>query len=50
MLVDENLLEGDYVKEWDGRDEKGNFVASGIYFYRIQQDHFAKTRRMVLMR
>jgi len=50
VLVDENLPEGDYLKEWDGKDQKGNFVASGVYLYRIQQENFAKTRRMILMR
>jgi hypothetical protein len=35
---------------WDGTDEMGNRVASGLYLYRIQQSHFAKTRRMILMR
>ena len=35
---------------WQGDDEMGNPVASGLYFYRIQKDHFAKTRRMILMR
>jgi len=35
---------------WQGDDEMGNPVASGVYFYRIQQEHYAKSRRMILMR
>lgn len=38
---------------WDGKNEKGQSVSSGIYFYRIQatsldnQDHFIKTNKMI---
>jgi hypothetical protein len=35
---------------WDGTNESGNIVASGIYIYRIQQNQFAKTKRMLLLR
>ena len=35
---------------WDGTDEYGRRVASGVYIYRIQQDHFAKTKRMLLLK
>jgi hypothetical protein len=35
---------------WDGTDEFGDSVASGVYFYRIEQQQFAKARRMLLMR
>ncbi len=51
VLVDREIAER-CVEEvvWDSRDERGNPVASGIYFYRIQQGQFAKARRMLLMR
>jgi hypothetical protein len=35
---------------WDATDQMGNSVSSGVYFYRIEQDQFAKTRRMLLLR
>ena len=35
---------------WDATDQAGNTVSSGVYFYRIEQDQFAKTRRMLLLR
>ena len=28
----------DNLDEWDGRDENGNIVANGVYFYRIDID------------
>jgi len=35
---------------WDGTNEHGMPVASGMYFYRIEQGHYAKAFRMILMR
>lgn len=35
---------------WDGSDENGSNVASGIYFYRAISGEFSATRKMVLMK
>ncbi|MCX6829285.1 MAG: Ig-like domain-containing protein [candidate division Zixibacteria bacterium] len=35
---------------WDGRNENGDAVASGIYFYRLKAAAFEQTRKMVLMK
>jgi len=50
-LIDEDVSGGSVKEvEWDGTDLYGTKVASGVYFYRIQQGQFAKTRRMILLR
>ena len=49
-LVDEDQPPGWHRITWDGRDESGREVASGIYFYRIQTPEFKKTRKMILLR
>ena len=35
---------------WDGRDEIGAPVASGVYFYRLQAGARAQVRSMVLLK
>ena len=49
-LVDERQTAGHQETLWDGKDEKGNEVASGIYFYQLKAGQFKQTRRMVLIR
>ena len=35
---------------WDGKDQSGASVASGVYFYTLEADAFSKTRRMVIQK
>ncbi len=35
---------------WDGKNNSGEHVASGIYFYTLQTDKFSATRRMVILK
>ncbi|MBD3219026.1 MAG: T9SS type A sorting domain-containing protein, partial [candidate division Zixibacteria bacterium] len=37
--------------KWDSRDDHGNEVASGIYFYKARvDDRFSQTRKMILLK
>jgi hypothetical protein len=49
-LVNEEMDAGVYQVVWDGNDENGDHVASGIYFYKMITEDFIETRKMVLMR
>lgn len=40
----------DYQIQWDGRDNAGRPVVSGIYFYRLESGTLSQARRMVLLR
>ena len=46
----ENLSPGTYNVNWDGRDQSGSTIASGIYLYRIQSSDFVQTKKMVLLK
>jgi hypothetical protein len=35
---------------WDGRDDKGEKVASGVYFYTLRAGDFTATRKMVILK
>ena len=35
---------------WDGRDDRGQAVAGGVYLYRLQSGAFSQTRRMLLLK
>ena len=35
---------------WDGRNESGESVASGVYFYRLQAGDYAAARRMAIVK
>ncbi len=35
---------------WNGRDENGEEVPSGIYFYRLATDEFSDTKKMLLLK
>jgi len=49
-LVGGALEAGAYRLDWDGRDERGKRVASGIYFIRLVAGSFAETGRIALVR
>ncbi len=49
-LVDEEMEPGRYVADWDGKDEKGNSVSSGVYFYRMDAGDFSDIKKMLLVK
>ena len=49
-LVSGYVNAGDHAIQWNGRDDAGNQVASGIYLYRLRTDDFVETRRMALVK
>jgi flagellar hook assembly protein FlgD len=39
-----------YTVPWDGTNDRGTTVASGIYFYKMETKDFSQTRKMVLLK
>ncbi|MCC7429448.1 gliding motility-associated C-terminal domain-containing protein [bacterium] len=36
--------------EWNGTNEMGNPVSSGVYFYKLEAEDFTETKKMVLLK
>ena len=49
-LVDAALAPGQHRLIWDGRNDAGLRVSSGVYFYRLKAGDYVKSRKMVLIR
>ncbi len=50
-LYQGSLQPGSYTLVWDGRDDAGNAVASGLYFYSIRTDNFLfAAKKMMLLK
>ncbi len=49
-LLHRTFMPGHYSVQWDGRDDQGARVASGIYLYRLESDREVITRRMLMVK
>jgi hypothetical protein len=49
-LVDESQKPGYKMIHWDGKDDSGKEVSSGVYFYRIEAGNFVKCKKMILLK
>jgi plastocyanin len=49
-LINERRTAGSHRVVWDGRDENGELVASGMYIYQIKAEGFVSARTMLLVR
>lgn len=49
-LVEETQPAGRYQVIWDGRNQQGAGVASGVYFYRLAVEGRAESRKMILLK
>jgi len=47
-LVAENLAAGQHARSWDGTDQRGQTVASGVYFVALDAAGVRSTRKLLL--
>jgi hypothetical protein len=50
LLVNGNLRAGMYDIKWNGKDEYGQSVGSGVYLYRIRAGEYSSVGRMMLLK
>ncbi|MEI7907910.1 MAG: FlgD immunoglobulin-like domain containing protein, partial [Bacteroidota bacterium] len=49
-LVAQHQSSGDHAVVWNGKDESGNTVSSGIYFYSLNSGKSVQSKKMVLLK
>lgn len=49
-LVDEKVTAGYKKVVWDGKDNTGRIVASGVYFYKLRTEGFVEVMKMTLLK
>ncbi len=49
-LVNSTLFPGDYSFEWDGKNNFGQNVVSGVYLYTLKTNNFEETKKMLFIR
>ncbi|MCB5252015.1 MAG: FlgD immunoglobulin-like domain containing protein [Candidatus Cloacimonadaceae bacterium] len=50
VLVDESKPGGRHEVFWDGKDQAGNRVGSGCYYYKMQKGKYSSTGKMILLK
>jgi hypothetical protein len=50
IVLDKKVGAERHEVSWNGRDERGGAVSSGIYFYRLDAGEYSATRSLVLLR
>jgi len=50
VLIDKVMNPGYYSTQWNGRNQQGQTVGAGVYFYQIQSNGFIQTRKMLLLK
>lgn len=47
-LVSGLVPRGEHAVQWDGRDDAGRFVSKGIYWYRLEVDRAAQSKKLIV--
>lgn len=50
VLINEVKPAGSYEARWNGANDLGKVVSSGVYIYRLQSDNFERTKKMIFLR
>jgi len=49
-LLNERKTAGEYSVKWNGTNNSGNKISSGVYFYKLTSNNISETKRMILLK
>ena len=49
-IKNDNQIAGQHEIFWDGTDQSGRFIASGIYFYQINSGEYTESKKMIMLK
>jgi photosystem II stability/assembly factor-like uncharacterized protein len=49
-VLSENQIAGNHTAKWDGTNDRGEPVASGIYIYQLQAGKYVQSKKMMLLK
>ena len=49
-LIDKEMTRGNHIVQWDGKNNNGQLVGTGLYYYKLETNDYVKTRKMVLLK
>ncbi len=49
-LLSERMAAGEHTVVWNGKDDRGKAVSSGLYFYTLHTEDYRATRKMMLLK
>ncbi|MCD4650296.1 MAG: T9SS type A sorting domain-containing protein [Candidatus Cloacimonetes bacterium] len=49
-LINADMEAGSHSVVWDGKNESGRSVKSGVYFYRMKSGRYTSTKKMILLK
>ena len=49
-IVDADMSSGAHVMVWNGRNQHGELLPSGVYFYRLSTPSFSAVKKMILLK
>ena len=49
-IVNDYKAIGKHVIQWNGKDNQGQTVSGGVYFYKLMAGDFTQTKKMILLK